>query len=62
LQHDHAEVVVVPLDGFVENPATAMADMVDCCNQRGGEDRTGINLLGGHNANGKRSPERFAYA
>ena len=51
VQHDHAEVVVVPLDRHVEI-GNRDADVVDCCHKRASKGRTGINLLGGHKANG----------
>ena len=48
VQHDHAEVVVVPLDGGVQ-VGDRDADVVDCRHQGGGQNRAGIDLLGGHN-------------
>ena len=47
VQHDHAEVVVIPRDRRVE-VGDRDADMVDRRHQRGGEYSTGVNLIGGH--------------
>ena len=49
VQHDHAQMIVIPLDGHVQ-VRHGDADVIDGGDQRGGQHRTGVSLLGGHNA------------
>jgi hypothetical protein len=49
VQHDHAEMIVIPLDRSVEI-RHCDAHVVDSRDQGRGEDWTGVNLIGGHNA------------
>ena len=48
VQHNHAEVVVVPRDRSVEVPHR-YAHMVDRRDEGRGQDVTDVNLLSGHN-------------
>ena len=47
VHQDHAEVVVVPGDGSVQ-VGDCDADVIDRRHQRGGQDLTGVNLIGRH--------------
>jgi len=47
MHQDHAEGVVIPGDGCVE-VGDCDADVIDRRHQRGGQDLTGVNLIGRH--------------
>ena len=47
VHQDHAEVVVIPGDGRVE-VGDCDADVIDRRHQRGGQQLTGVNLIGRH--------------